>query len=168
MRKCRSQKITSDKLYTVAEIVRLVTLCVLGGLSLAGCAAAPPAHVTLPGQLVDHTITLKWNQSFVNNPGCSTSVTTSCISGFNEGYLDATGKQVQLHTDTAAVCAGTTQPEACSSVFNGLLPIGMVPAYVVTTYLDQAGAAGVTAAGVSPPMQVGADQATNVTFTVAP
>jgi len=158
----------SYKLYTVFVLACIVCMLVLFGLGFSGCAAAPPAHVTPPGQLVDHTITLHWNQSFVNNPGCSASVTTSCISGFNEGYIDTTGKQQQLHTDTSAVCTGTTQPEACSSVFTGLLPIGLVPAYVATTYFDQTGAAGVTAAATSPPMQVGADVATNVTFTIAP
>lgn len=143
-------------------------LGVLCGLVLTGCAARVPTPAPTPHPLVDHTITFTWKQSFVNNPACSSTVTSSCISGFNEGYIDLTGKQVQLHTDTFAVCAGATQPEACSSVFNGLLPIGLVPGYVATTYLDQGGAAGVTAAGISLPIAVGADTATNVTFTVAP
>ena len=53
----------------------------------AGCSAT---HVTAPApvsdkhpKLVDHTINLTWQQSTVNNGFCSSTVTTSCISGFN-------------------------------------------------------------------------------------
>lgn len=135
-------------------------------LALAGCAAQrTPAPVPGPKPLVDHTIGLTWNQSTVNNGFCSSTVTTSCISGFNEGYLSGT-TQVQLHTDTPAVCTGTTQPLNCTATFNGILPIGNVVFYVTTTYLDQAGAAGTTAAGTSAAVPVGADAATNVKATI--
>lgn len=168
MRDVATWESPSDKLYTVFVLACLVCLLLLFGLGFMGCAAAPPAHATPPGPPVDHTITVKWNQSFVNNPACSAAVTASCISGFNEGYLDTTGKQVQQHVDTSAACAGATQPEACATTYNGVLPIGQVTFYVATTYLDQAGAAGVTAAGTSAPVAVGADSSTNVTVIVGP
>lgn len=133
----------------------------------AGCSAA---RITAPQpddkhKLVDHTITLTWNQSTVNNGFCSATVTTSCISGFNEGYVVGTA-QTQLHTDTPAVCSGTTRPLNCTSTFNGIIPIGNDVFYVVTTYLDQNGAAGVTAPPLSPAVPVGTDPATNVKATV--
>lgn len=156
----------SDKLYTVRVLTRAVLFCILGGLALAGCAARVPAPAPGPAPIVDHTIKINWLQSFVNNPACSSTVTTSCISGFNEGYIDTTGKQVQQHVDTAAACSGATQPEACATTYNGVLPIGAVTFYVATTYLDQAGAAGVTAAGLSAPTAVAADPASIVTVVV--
>lgn len=109
---------------------------------------------------------MNWQQSFANNGACSSTVTTSCISGFVEGYLDTTGKQVQLHTDTTAACTGTTQPESCTSTFNGLLPIGAVTFYVATTYANQSGSAGTTAAATSQPVTVAADTPVNITVTV--
>jgi len=135
-------------------------------LLLAGCSAtrikAPsPEHE----KLIDHTIILTWNQSTVNNGFCSSTVTTSCISGFNEGYVVGTA-QTQLHTDTSAVCSGTTQPLNCSSTFTGIIPIGADVFYVITTYVDQNGAAGQAAAALSPPVQVGADPSVNVKATV--
>lgn len=96
------------------------------------------------------------------------TVAASCISGFDEGYLDTTGKQVQQHTDAAAVCAGATQPEACATTYTGILPIGAVQFYVAATFMDQKGVAGVTAAGMSPAIQVPADSPTNVSVTIAP
>jgi hypothetical protein len=118
-------------------------------------------------KLEDHSISMTWQQSFVNNNACSSTVTTSCISGFSEGYMVGTS-QTQLHTDTAAVCSGTTQPENCASTFNGLIPIGNVVFYVATTFIDQNGAAGVTSAALSPPVPVSADKAVNVNATVGP
>lgn len=137
-------------------------------LLLAGCSAS---HITAQQpdlnkhKLVDHTITLTWNQSTVNNGFCSSTVTTSCISGFNEGYVVGTA-QTQLHTDTPAVCSGTTQPLNCTSTFTGIVPIGNDVFYVVTTSLDQNGAEGVTTAALSPAVPVSADAAVNVKATV--
>lgn len=168
MRNLPPFKITPDKLYTVCVLALPVILSFLCGLGLLGCAARNPAPAPAPKPLVDHTVTVTWNQSFVNNPACSSTVTASCISGFDEGYLDTTGKQVQQHTDAAAVCAGATQPEACSTVYTGILPIGAVQFYVATTFMDQKGAAGVTAAALSAAVQVPADSSTNVTVTIAP
>ena len=133
-------------------------------LALHGCAAHKPIAPPPPADL-DHSITMKWNQSFANNGACSGSVTTSCISGFNEGYLNGT-TPVQLHNDVASVCTGSTQPEACTSTFNGVLPIGNIVFYVATTYVDQNGAAGVTAAANSAGTPVASDAAQNVTVTV--
>jgi hypothetical protein len=136
-------------------------------LFLAGCASRPPAPPPPPPLNLDHTISLTWSQSFANNSACSSSVTVSCISGFNEGYLQG-ATQVQLHTDTAAVCTGTTDPKNCASTFNGILPIGNVTFYVTTTFNDQNGVAGVTSAANSPGVPVIADKATNVNATVGP
>ena len=80
--------------------------------------------------------------------------------------LSGATTEVQLHTDTLSVCSGATQPESCTSTFNATLPIGDVAFYVVTTYNDQNGAAGATAAATSPAMSVGADKAQNVTATI--
>lgn len=141
-----------------------ILLCLV--VTLAGCAAQrSKAPVPLPVN-ADHVITLTWSQSFANNVPCSSSVTKSCISGFLEGYLDTAGAQQQLHTDTAAVCAGSSDPQKCQSTFNGVLPIGDVTFYVVTTFADKNGAAGTTAAVTSPAVNVKADPATNVTATV--
>ncbi len=134
-------------------------------LILFGCAAHNPIPPPVPPNSLDHSITLTWNQSFANNVACSGTVTTSCISGFNEGYLSG-ASQVQLHTDTTAVCTGTTQPEACTSTFNGLLPIGSVTFYVTTTYVNQSGVAGLATPADSPAVPVGADSATNVQATI--
>jgi hypothetical protein len=129
----------------------------------------PPAVDEHKKPLEDHSISLTWQQSFVNNNACSSTVTTSCISGFNEGYVvGASQTQTQLHTDAAAVCTGTTQPEICTSTFNGLVPIGNVIFYVATTYVDQNGAAGVTSAALSAPVAVSADKADKVNATVGP
>lgn len=126
---------------------------------------APPNSKPKPRPVEDHSITGTWNQSFANNGACSSTVTTSCISGFNEGYLQGT-TQVQLHTDVVSVCTGTTQPETCTSTFNGILPIGAITFYVATTYVDQNGVVGMTPAALSVPVQVSADPATNVNFSV--
>lgn len=146
---------------------RKLSLLILA-FALAGCAGRKPISPVVSPEakpLVDHTITLVWNQSTVNNGFCSSTVTTSCISGFNEGYVVGT-TQTQLHTDTPTVCTGTTQPLSCTSTFTGIIPIGNDIFYVVTTYLDQNGAAGVTTAALSPGVAVGADPSTNVRATV--
>jgi hypothetical protein len=145
-----------------------LTLFVLALLiHITGCSIQHPITVPPPSirPIFDHSITLTWQQSFVNNNACSTTVTTSCISGFNEGYMQGT-TQIQLHNDIPTVCTGTTQPEPCSSTFNGLLPIGNVTFYVVTTFLDQAGVAGVTSSALSPPVLVKADPAQNVNAVI--
>jgi hypothetical protein len=155
------------------KLLRLVTPSATPALPLlilavilSGCAAHAPVPGPTPRPTADHTIELTWNQSFANNPACSTSVTVSCISGFNLGYLDTAGNQVQLHQDAPAVCTGTVDPRACASTFNGTLPIGSVVFYCVTTFKDQNGADGVTARATSPAVQVGADPATNVKATI--
>ncbi|MGH9770105.1 MAG: hypothetical protein ACRD4Q_00145 [Candidatus Acidiferrales bacterium] len=134
--------------------------------ALAGCRAKAPLPSPSPSPAADHSITLSWQQSFANNAACSATQTKSCISGFDEGYVDSSGADQQLHTDTAAVCAGSTQPESCTATFNNTLPIGNVTFYVKTMYEDQAGAAGETAAATSAPVAVGADTAQNVTVKI--
>ncbi|HZW05463.1 MAG TPA: hypothetical protein VFF58_01015 [Candidatus Nitrosotalea sp.] len=145
---------------------RLFALALL--LSLAGCSGRKPIRPPAPPPIVDHSIALTWNQSFVNNPACSTTVTTSCISGFREGYVVGT-TQTQLHTDTSAVCTGTSQPLTCASTFNGILPLGNVIFYVLTVGVDQNGAVVTSAsAALSPGVPVALDGATNVNATVGP
>ena len=125
---------------------------------LCGCTKKVAVNPPAPSPNADHSITLTWNQSFANNGVCSATVATSCISGFNEGYISGTSTQNQLHADSSAVCTAT-----CTSTFNGVLPIGAVTFYVATTYVDQDGVAGVTAAATTAtPNQVAADVATNV------
>jgi hypothetical protein len=131
-------------------------------LLLSGCASAKP-----PMSFEDHAVTLTWSQSFANNGICSTTVTTSCISGFNEGYVIGT-TQTQLNTASPSACTGTTQPENCSSAFNAVLPIGNVVFYVATTYIDQNGTAGVTASALSPAVLVPADKPVNLGAVVGP
>jgi hypothetical protein len=147
---------------------------------LAGCksnAVTPPAP---PPANADHTITLTFQQNFADNPACSATVTTSCISGFDEGYVSGTA-QTQLHTDAPTICTGTTQPESCTTTFKGVVPIGVVVFYTNTTYVDQSGAAcsgavAGTAGGAADcvvatdttanPPTVGADSATNLAAAV--
>jgi len=129
---------------------------------LAGCTHIVPTPVP---PAADHTITFTFNQSFANNGACSTTVTTSCISGFNEGYLSGS-TQVQLNTALPSICTGTTQPETCTSTFSGVLPIGAITFYVTTTYVNQSGVAGTAAPTDSSPVNVGADAATNLNVTV--
>lgn len=160
------EQTTSHKLYTVLELVMLVAMALVVALWLTGCAGQAPIAVNPPPISTDHTLIFAWHQSFTNNPPCSATLTTSCITGFNEGYLDATGKPVQLHTDTAAVCSGTTQPEACTSTFSATFAMGQITFYVETTFVDLTGAANVTARDLSTPVLVGADAATGVTVTV--
>lgn len=131
--------------------------------SLSGCTKKVPVQPPAPPPLIDHSIILSWTQSFANNPPCSATLTTSCIAGFDEGYLAGGTTQTQLHQDAASVCTGQTQPEACTATFNATLPIGSIVFYVATTYKDQNGAAGVTSAAISAAVQVGADAATAVT-----
>ena len=155
--------ITSRRWSTALTSVLLIsTLCLLG------CSAR--THVSpqkKPRPVVDHSITLNFQQSFVNNNACSSTLTTSCISGFNEGFLQGT-TPVQLHNDASAICTGMTQPESCASTFNGLLPIGSITFYVDTTFVDQNGVAGVTGHALSSPVLVSADRAQNVNVIVGP
>lgn len=134
------------------------------------------------GGNADHSITLTWTQSFANNGSCSSSVTISCINGFVEGYvtgtLPTTGPPPacsssvttncghQLNSDVAGVCNQTSAPAACTSTFNGTLPIGSLVFYVATTYIDQNGTAGTTAAAVSSPVTVAADVPAGVTAKI--
>ena len=136
-------------------------------LLFAGCGSITNLVPKPSGGLQDHAVSLSWQQSFANNGACSTTVTTSCISGFNEGYLIGS-TQFQVNTNTSAVCSGTIQPESCTANFNAVLPIGLVVFYVTTTYVDQNGAAGVTAAAFSTGVQVAADHPVGVTVVVGP
>lgn len=148
----------------LCKMIKQVGVAAVLVLFLTGCAA----HVTpgpKPGPIVDHTITVTWNQSFVNNNACSATIKTSCISGFNVGYIVGSA-QTQLHNDPASVCTGSAQPLACTTTFNGLVPIGNVTFYVATTFIDQNGAAGVTTAANSPGVPVAADAATNVNAVI--
>lgn len=133
---------------------------------LIGCshntAVAPPALP--PSTPADHSITLSWTQSFADNFACSSTVTTSCISGFQEGYVSGS-TNVQQHTDTSAIC--NTASGACTTTYSGTLPIGAVTFYVITTYVDASGTAGTTAADTTAsPIQVAADVPTGLTAKV--
>lgn len=154
---------TTSKRWSTALTLALTCLLLL---TVSGCSSHRPIQPDRkPKPNLDHSITGTWNQSFANNGACSTTVTTSCISGFNIGYLSG-ATQVQLHNDAASVCTGTTQPESCTSTFNGLLPIGSITFYVATTFVDQNGVAGVTPIATSAPVQVGADPAVNFKVVV--
>lgn len=144
------------------NIVPILIVILLTSL-ISGCAGhnlPKPNPIPTPVN-ADHTIQLTWSQSFANNGICSATTLTSCISGFTEGYVQGTSN-VQLHTDTAAVCTGTTQPEACTSTFNGTVSIGNVVFWVATNYVDQNGVAGSTPPAFSPAVPVAADSATTV------
>lgn len=132
-------------------------------LLLVGCAArvTPPTSPPNP----DHSVTLSWQQNFADAPACTSTVTTSCLNGYSEGYLSGT-TQVQLHTDSTAVCAGTTQPENCTTTFNSPLPIGGVTFYLILNYTDQTGSAKALAAITSGAVNVAADAPTGFTVTV--
>jgi hypothetical protein len=146
--------------------MRAILISLLSILLVSGCGHAPiPTLAPPPPGLKDHSVTLTWQQSFANNGACSSTVTVSCISGFYEGYMTGT-TQTQLNTNTSAVCTGTVQPENCTATFNAVLPIGIVVFYVVTTYIDQNGVAGVTASATSVGVPVAADKPTGLTVTV--
>jgi hypothetical protein len=157
--------VKSYKVYTVALIALSVDLLLGFGAGMAGCGAKAPVPPA-PVPQTDHSLTITWNQSFANNPACSATVTTSCITGFVEGYLDAAGKAVQLHTDTVAVCSGPTDPLSCTSTFNATFAMGQVTFYVATTYVDLNGSANTTSPGQSTPVLVGADPPANIKATV--
>jgi hypothetical protein len=151
-------------LYVIA-IAGLIAFITWG---VGGCKAKAPVNpAPSPSPAAaDHSITFTWNQSFANNQPCSASLTESCISGFDEGYVSGTA-DIQLHSDAAGVCSGTTQPENCTSTFNGTLPIGNVTFYVTTTYVDQNGnALSVATPALSSPVAVGADPASNVAVKI--
>lgn len=134
---------------------------------LCGCATqsatvSPPAG---PGINPDHVISMAFNQSFADNPPCSTTVTSSCISGYLEGYISATGVDTQLHTDTIAICNATSG--ACTTTFNGIIPLGSLNFYIVQQYIDQNSRAQVSPAlNTASPTQVNTDPATGLTVTV--
>lgn len=147
--------------------MRIRTLA-LALLLFAGChksttAVTPPAPPPSNG---DHTVTLAFSQTFADTPACSSTVTTSCINGFNEGYLNGT-TEVQLHTDAASICTGSTQPETCNTSFTTTaLPVASVTFYVVTTGFNSAGTAVTTSSASSNAVNVALDPATNLTATV--
>jgi hypothetical protein len=135
---------------------------------LAGCPKSVAVNPPTPPINADHSITLVFNQSFADNPPCSATVTTSCINGFQEGYVTGT-TNTQLHTDTQAICGPSVAPPAtnCSTTFNGVVPLGSVTFYVTTTGVDQNGAAiSSKTSGLASPVAVGLDAATNVTPTI--
>lgn len=142
-------------------------------LLLAGCAAhnTPVQPPSPPNK--DHLVTLTWSQSFANNKACSSTVTVSCISGFQEGTIVGT-TETQFHADslttTPGMCTGTGDPLSCTTQFNAMLPLGAVNFYVLTTGIDQNGNA-VTAANpatTATPSQVALDSASNVKGVVGP
>lgn len=134
--------------------------------ALAGCKAKAPVPTPPPAANADHSITLNWQQSFANNPPCSTSLTTSCIVGFGAGYLDPAGKQQQFTTQTTAACTIANNVGTCTATVNATLPIGLVTFWIVTQYNDQNGAAGETKADLSAAVAVGADSATGYAVTI--
>jgi hypothetical protein len=133
-------------------------------LFLAGCKANPTPPP--PPVNADHSITMLWSQSEANNGPCSTSVTTSCLSGYSEGYMNGTTFEM-LHTDTMAVCSGTAEPLACTTMFNATIPIGSIEFALVLDYKDQNGAAQTVAAvTTATPISVAADAPSGLTVTI--
>ena len=108
---------------------------------LCGCPKSVVVSPPVPPVNPDHTVTLSWSQSEADSPVCSGTVTSSCLSGYSEGTVTGT-TFTSLHTDTMAVCTGTTQPLACTTTFNtAALPIGSVTFGLVLNYVDQNSAA---------------------------
>lgn len=150
------------------SMLRSVKLLPLLCLLFAGCSAHQVA-VNPPGNPpnADHTIKLDWTQSFANNKACSATITTSCINGFQEGYMVGS-TPTQMHADTTTtICSGSSDPLSCTTTFNGLLPLGQVNFYVITTGVDQNGAATFsTSTQTATPSNVTLDSAQNVKATV--
>lgn len=133
------------------------------------CGCPKSVVVTPPGPPInpDHTVTLTWSQSEADSPVCSTAVTSSCLSGYNEGVVSGT-TFTSLHTDTMAVCTGSTQPLSCTATFQtAALPIGSVTFGLVLNYLNSAGTASSLAPVVTATATtVAADAPTGLTATV--
>ncbi len=135
---------------------------------LCGCPKSTVVNPPVPPPTnPDHSVTLKWNQSEADSPVCSATVTSSCLSGYSEGTVSGS-TFTPLHTDTMAVCTGTTQPLSCTTTFNtAALPIGNVIFGLVLNYIDQNSAAQTVSAVTTPaPTTVAADAPTSLTVTV--
>src|ERR1700683_5453210 len=81
----------------------------------------PPAP---PPVNKDWLIIASFSCNFKNYIQCGASVTSGCITGFTWCYLNAQGAQVPLKTSPVTVCAGASQPQACTDTANSQLPIG--------------------------------------------
>lgn len=145
------------------RILLLLPLVVL----LAGCTKTVAVNPPTPPINPDHTVTLAWSQSEADSPVCSTTVTSSCLSGYSEGTVSGT-TFTSLHTDTMAVCTGTTEPLPCATTFQtAALPIGSVTFGLVLNYVNASGTASSLAAiAAAAPIAVAADAPTSLTATV--
>lgn len=130
-------------------------------LSLVACVhnVTPPPP---PNQ--DFTVTATWQYNFSNFPGCSSTVTTSCISGFTWGYLNGS-TQVPLKTSLPSACTGSTQPESCTDNTQSLLPMGSVTFYLVVNTMNSSGQAGSLPPVNSNPVTTAASNALNFSVT---
>lgn len=144
------------------KILLLVAL-----LCFAGCHNNTATVPTTPPANADHTVTLNWSQSEADSPVCSSTVTTSCLSGYSEGTVSGT-TFTSLHTDTMAVCTGTTEPLPCTTTFQtAALPIGSVTFGLVLNYVNSSGTASSLAAiTTATSITVSADSPTALTATV--
>lgn len=135
---------------------------------LGGCTKSTAVNPPTPPPNVDHTVSYTFQYNFSDAPICSTTVTSSCVSGFIEGY-SVNGALTQLNTDTTSICtASTTQPESCSGSFqSSVIPIGNVTFYIEATGKDQNGtvANSIPTAETSPTV-VGLDSVLSSTWTV--
>ena len=144
----------------------LATLFIM--FALCGCPKSTPVTPPAPPPVgsVDHSITFTFNQTFADNPACTASIITSCINGFDEGYISGTSTQNMLHSDSSAICTGSAQPEPCMTTFNGTVPLGPVVFYVITTGVNASGVAIVSTATMSSAVTVSVDPAAAVVVTV--
>lgn len=134
-------------------------------LCVSGCSVMKTPPVTLPTN-PDWTIDVAFQYNFANIAPCSSTVTTSCVSGFTFGYLNGStlvpvkttpiASYVSCPSPLPAPATGSTLPDiTCQQPVaagnntpffdfgNSLLPIGGagVIFYVVPNYVDQTGAA---------------------------
>jgi hypothetical protein len=145
------------------RLLLLLPLIVL----LGGCTKTTAINPPAPPPNADHSVTLSWSQSEADSPVCSSTVTSSCLSGYSEGTVNGT-TFTSLHTDTMAVCTGTTEPLACTTTFNtAALPIGSVTFGLVLDYVNATGTASTLAAiTTATPITVAADAPTALTAAV--
>jgi hypothetical protein len=136
-------------------------------LMLAGCPKTVAVNPPTPPINPDHTVTLSWSQSEADSPICSTSVVSSCLSGYSEGTVSGT-TFTALHTDTMTVCTGTTEPLSCTTTFQtAALPIGAITFGLKLNYVDENGEAqSLAAITTSAPVTVAADAPTGLAVTV--
>ena len=121
-------------------------------LLLCGCPNTPvtPPVPPTPG---DWLVSINLSYDFSNFVPCSATVTKGCISGFQWGYMSGTS-QVPLKTSPVTICAGSTQPEACTDTTNATVGIGAVVPYAIANGFDNSGSPVSSAAATGPSTNV--------------